>query len=83
LSLRPLVGDSFSLTRPDGLANDFAGLLGPAGEERVQALVQEVRAESKGEIAVVTPAHLTISQVASASPWNIRSEPSVGHSWAV
>lgn len=52
------VRDSFTIPQPVGLVNDFAGLLTAAEESRLHAVLQEVRAKSKGEIAVVTVSSL-------------------------
>lgn len=39
---------------PRGLVNDFANVLPAASEQRMEAIAQDVRDKSKGEIAVVT-----------------------------
>src|SRR2546430_15173681 len=43
-----------SLPPPRGYVNDFAGVLDPAAVARMEAVIGEVRAQSRGEIAVVT-----------------------------
>src|SRR6058998_971605 len=43
-----------SLPPPRGYVNDFAGALDPAAVSRMDAVIAEVRAKSRGEIAVVT-----------------------------
>jgi uncharacterized protein len=45
---------SDSLPPPSGYVNDFAGVLAPAAVSRLEGLIAEVRAKSRGEIAVVT-----------------------------
>src|SRR5438552_10054354 len=45
---------SDSLPSPSGYVNDFAGVLDPAAVSRMDAGIAEVRAKSRGEIAVVT-----------------------------
>lgn len=42
------------LPDPVGWVNDFAGVLSPETEERLEAVILEVRAKSGGEIVVVT-----------------------------
>src|SRR5256885_4318345 len=49
---------SDSLPSPSGYVNDFAGVLDPAAVSRMDAVIAEVRAKSRGEIAVVTLADL-------------------------
>src|SRR5881398_363157 len=43
---------------PRGHVNDFAGVLAPASVSRIEAVIAEVRAKSRGEIAVVTLADI-------------------------
>src|SRR5881396_3822042 len=43
---------------PRGYVNDFAGVLAPASVSRIEAVIAEVRAKSRGEIAVVTLADI-------------------------
>src|SRR5437867_11142290 len=43
-----------SLPPPRGYVNDFAGVLDPASVSHMEAVIAEVRAKSRGEIAVVT-----------------------------
>src|SRR6266699_79514 len=45
---------SDSLPSPSGYVNNFAGVLDPAAVSRMDAVIAEVRAKSRGEIAVVT-----------------------------
>src|SRR5205814_9586594 len=45
---------SDSLPPPRGYVNDFAGVLDPQAVSRMEAVIGEVRAQSRGEIAVVT-----------------------------
>src|SRR5947209_10329332 len=45
---------SDSLPPPRGYVNDFAGVLDPRAVSRMEAVIAEVRAKSRGEIAVVT-----------------------------
>src|SRR5437764_7967714 len=47
-----------SLPPARGYVNDFAGVLDPASVSRIEAVIAEVRAKSRGEIAVVTLADL-------------------------
>jgi len=47
-----------SLPPPRGYVNDFAGALAPASVSRIEAVIAEVRAKSRGEIAVVTLADI-------------------------
>ncbi|HUF30552.1 MAG TPA: TPM domain-containing protein, partial [Gemmatimonadaceae bacterium] len=42
------------LPQPRGFVNDFADLISASDEARIQAIVQDVRAKSGGEIVVVT-----------------------------
>src|SRR6266513_5762574 len=49
---------SDSLPPPRGYVNDFAGVLDPQAVSRMEAVIGEVRAQSRGEIAVVTLADL-------------------------
>ena len=43
-----------ALPPPRGYVNDFAGVLDPPAVSRMEAVIAEVRAKSRGEIAVVT-----------------------------
>src|SRR5216110_4123116 len=43
---------------PRGYVNDFAGVLAPASVSRIEAVIAEVRAKSRGELAVVTLADI-------------------------
>src|SRR5437667_1853924 len=45
---------SDSIPSPSGYVNDFAGVLDPASVSHMEAVIAEVRAKSRGEIAVVT-----------------------------
>src|SRR5437762_2337316 len=45
---------SDSLPPPRGYVNDFAGVLDPQAVSRMEVVIGEVRAQSRGEIAVVT-----------------------------
>src|SRR5437764_5008455 len=47
-----------SLPPARGYVNDFAGVLDPASVSRIEAVIAEVRAKSRGEIAVVTLADI-------------------------
>src|SRR5216110_3178189 len=49
---------SDTLPPPRGYVNDFAGVLAPASVSRIEAVIAEVRAKSRGEIAVVTLADI-------------------------
>src|SRR5881398_1448292 len=43
-----------AIPAPSGYVNDFAGVLDPASVSHMEAVIAEVRAKSRGEIAVVT-----------------------------
>ena len=43
---------------PRGYVNDFAGVLDPASVSRIEAVIAQVRAKNRGEIAVVTLADI-------------------------
>src|SRR3989454_3490146 len=47
-----------TLPPPRGYVNDFAGVLDPASVSHIEAVIAEVRAKSRGEIAVVTLADI-------------------------
>lgn len=49
---------SAPLPAPRGFVNDFAGVIDSAPAARMEALLQQVRARTRGEIAVVTMADL-------------------------
>src|SRR5437762_3254607 len=49
---------SDTLPPPRGYVNDFAGVLDPASVSRIEAVITDVRAKSRGEIAVVTLADI-------------------------
>src|SRR5438046_10181357 len=49
---------SDSLPPPRGYVNDFAGVLDPGAVSRMEAEIAEVRAKSRGEVAVVTLADI-------------------------
>ncbi len=49
-----LLQSSPQIPAPTGLVNDFAHVLSPSTAARIEAVVQDVRNKSKGEIAVVT-----------------------------
>lgn len=53
-----LLQSGVQLPAPRGLVNDFAGVLPAASAARMEAVAQDVRAKTKGEIAVVTLADL-------------------------
>ena len=44
----------FQIPAPMGLVNDFADIIQPAAAERMERIAEDVRAKSRGEIAVVT-----------------------------
>src|SRR5438034_11144576 len=46
------------LPPPRGYVNDFAGVLDPASVSHIEAVITDVRAKSRGEIAVVTLADI-------------------------
>src|SRR6058998_1420626 len=49
---------SDTLPPPRGYVNDFAGVLDPASVSRIEAVIADVRAKTRGEIAVVTLADI-------------------------
>src|SRR5216110_1686331 len=49
---------SDTLPPPRGYVNDFAGVLDPASVSHIEAVITDVRAKSRGEIAVVTLADI-------------------------
>ena len=49
---------SDTLPPPRGYVNDFGGVLDPTSISRIEAVIAEVRAKSRGEIAVVTLADI-------------------------
>src|SRR2546427_332068 len=49
---------SDTLPPPRGYVNDFAGVLDSTSISRIEAMIAEVRAKSRGEIAVVTLADI-------------------------
>src|SRR5690606_6468048 len=50
----PGAGAQARLPRPVGWINDFANIIEPERERQIQAIIDEVRAKSGGEIVVVT-----------------------------
>ncbi len=54
LSAAVLALVQIAIPAPSGYVNDFAGVLDPAAVARMEAVIGEVRAQSRGEIAVVT-----------------------------
>src|SRR5438093_3203743 len=72
-----------SLPPPRGYVNDFAGALAPASVSRIEAVIAEVRAKSRGEIAVVTLADIgdrAASDVALqiGRQWGVGAEGAAG-----
>lgn len=61
---------------PRGLVNDFANVIPAASAQRIEAIVQDVRDKSKGEIAVVT-----MSDLGGRDPSDIARE--IGRQWKV
>ena len=61
---------------PTGYVNDFAGVLDPATERRMTAVIEEVRAKSGGEIAVVT-----LADLGGRSPMQVARD--IGRQWGV
>lgn len=49
-----LVAFQFQVPNPVGFVNDFAGVIDQSTEQQINALIQEVRQKSGGEIVVVT-----------------------------
>jgi uncharacterized protein len=65
-----------SLPKPVGLVNDFANVLPAVCIARIERIAQEVKAKSKGEIAVVTLPSLAGRPV---EEWGLR----IGRAWGV
>jgi uncharacterized protein len=56
---RAIGAQEFNIPAPRGMLNDFAHLILPAQATRIEALANEVRAKSGGELAVVTLSDLS------------------------
>src|SRR5438309_8074716 len=67
---------SDSLPPPRGYVNDFAGVLDPAAVARMEAVIGEVRAQSRGEIAVVT-----LSDIGDRAASDVALQ--IGRQWGV
>jgi uncharacterized protein len=68
---------------PGGLVNDFANVLPPADEARMERLIEAVRTASRGEIAVVTLADLEGRDVGDVAlrigrEWGVGAKAPVG-----
>ncbi len=68
---------------PRGLVNDFANVIPAANAARIEALVTDVRAKSKGEIAVVTLSDLAgrdVSEIALriGREWKVGAKANIG-----
>jgi uncharacterized protein len=68
---------------PKGYVNDFAGVIGADRAARIEALIDEVRAKSRGEIVVVTMADIgdkDVGQVALeiGRQWKVGAAAEVG-----
>src|SRR5437762_517452 len=67
---------SDSLPPPRGYVNDFAGVLDPQAVSRMEAVIGEVRAQSRGEIAVVT-----LSDIGDRAASDVALQ--IGRQWGV
>src|SRR5438874_10010373 len=67
---------SDSLPPPRGYVNDFAGVLDPQAVSRMEAVIGEVRAQSRGEIAVVT-----LSDIGDRAAADVALQ--IGRQWGV
>ena len=54
----PLILAQIAIPAPTGYVNDFAGVLDPAAVQRMEAVITQVRDQTRGEIAVVTLADI-------------------------
>src|SRR5690348_3260322 len=61
---------------PTGLVNDFANVISPASAQRMEAIAQDVRDKSKGEIAIVT-----LPDLGGRDPADIARQ--IGRDWKV
>ena len=61
---------------PVGYVNDFAGILDPAVEQQMQAVIEEVRQKSGGEIVVVT-----LSDLGGREAMDVARD--IGRAWGV
>ncbi len=68
--------DTLTIPAPQGLINDFAGIIPSANKARMTALAQRVRDASKGEIAVVTLPAIDDTEVADLAY-------KIGRQWGV
>jgi uncharacterized protein len=66
----------FQLPAPVGFVNDFAGTIRPAVAARMEAIIQEVRDRSGGEIVVVT-----LGDLGGRSPTEVALQ--IGRQWGV
>src|SRR5205823_11219349 len=67
---------SDSLPPPRGYVNDFAGVLDPQAVARMEAVITEVRRQSRGEIAVVT-----LSDIGDRAASDVALQ--IGRQWGV
>ena len=61
---------------PQGLVNDFAHVIPAAAAQRIEAIAQDVRDKSKGEIAVIT-----LADLGGRDPADVARE--IGRQWKV
>lgn len=61
---------------PQGLVNDFAGVLSPESRARMERVAEDVRAKSRGEIAVVT-----LRDIGDRAPSEVALQ--IGREWGV
>ena len=72
-----------AIPAPRGMVNDFANVIPPAQAARIEALVNDVRAKSGGEIAVVTMPDLggrDVSEIALriGREWKVGANTKIG-----
>src|SRR5437667_11091914 len=58
MSIVALLLLQFAIPAPRGYINDFAGVLDPASVARLDAVIADVKAKTRGEIVIVTLADI-------------------------
>src|SRR2546426_434343 len=71
-----LIRAQIALPAPTGYVNDFAHVLDPAAVRRMEALIAEVRAKTRGDIAVVT-----LADIGDRAPLEVALQ--IGRQWGV
>ena len=71
-----LLQTSVKLPEPRGYINDFAGVIPAEQAQRIQAIIDDVRAKSGGEIVVVT-----LPDIGDAAPSDVTLQ--IGRQWKV